>query len=270
MFWGEAGYFDAAAELKPLLHLWSLGVEEQFYLVWPLLLLLFRRPQAHARRAGRAGGAVVRANLCSRQRTGHVLPAVDRFWELLVGGLLAFCMSSPGRGMEFAWRSSRIGRLALIFGLLLAARDFPGWWAALPALGTALLIAAGPTAWSTAGPPSRAVVFVGLISYPLYLWHWPLLSFARVVEQGEPGAVTMSFGCGFVLAWATYQFVEKPIRFGGLIRRLAVPALAVSMVGWLRRRGGVEKRDRAAVGLAAAGERDFRARPTGATAATAL
>jgi peptidoglycan/LPS O-acetylase OafA/YrhL len=94
---------------------------------------------------------------------------------------------------------------------------FPGWWALLPTIGALLLISAGPLAWINRKVlANKALVFIGLISYPLYLWHWPLLSFAHIIERGAPSSSVL--GCAvavaFLLAWATYRFVESPIRTG--------------------------------------------------------
>jgi peptidoglycan/LPS O-acetylase OafA/YrhL len=242
-FWREAGYFDTAAELKPLLHLWSLGVEEQYYLVWPLVLLLFRsRPRAMLGAIVAIAAASFAANLYLvevRPSSAFYLP-VSRFWELLAGASLAWLAvyrkNAPPRFADAkAW-----GGLVLVaagFALLDRTRDFPGCWALLPVAGTALLIGAGPRAWLNRTLFSnRAVVYVGLISYPLYLWHWPLLSYARIAEGGEPSIALRCalLAASFVLAGATYEFVEKKIRFarpGALLRRLAVPALAAGMTG---------------------------------------
>jgi peptidoglycan/LPS O-acetylase OafA/YrhL len=236
VFWREAGYFDAAAELKPLLHLWSLGVEEQYYLVWPLLLFLFRKD------AKRMLGMMLALAVLSfaanlwltgvRPSAAFYLP-LSRFWELMVGGLLAVsCRQETRYGNAAA--VAGFGLLALTFGLLHTERDFPGWWAALPVAGTALLIAAGPAAWINRHVlANRAMVYVGLISYPLYLWHWPLLSYARIVEGGEPPAALRwgLLAAAVVLSVLTYELVEKKIRFARLpaLRRLSFPALAASM-----------------------------------------
>jgi peptidoglycan/LPS O-acetylase OafA/YrhL len=236
VFWREAGYFDSAAELKPLLHLWSLGVEEQYYLVWPLLLFLFRRSPKHmlVMMAGLAAASFA-ANVWltgERPWAAFYLP-VTRFWELLAGGLLAFFASQEGKNGN-AKAAAGAALLVVTFVLLHGQRDFPGWWALLPVLGTALLISAGPAAWINRRLLSnRAMVYVGLISYPLYLWHWPLLSFARIVEGGEPPA-SLRWGllaASLVLSVLTYELVEKKIRFARRpqLRRLSFPALAASM-----------------------------------------
>jgi len=234
VFWREAGYFDAAAELKPLLHLWSLGVEEQYYLVWPLLLFLFRK---NVRRMLGMTAALAllsfAANLwLAGERAGFYLP-MTRFWELMAGGLLAFAVPAKSKYPN-AGAIAGAGLLVLTFGLLHAERDFPGWWAVLPVAGTALLIWAGPAAWINRQVlANRAMVYVGLISYPLYLWHWPLLSYARIVQDGEPPAALRwgLLAAAALLSVLTYELVEKKIRFARRpqIRRLSFPALAASM-----------------------------------------
>ena len=229
--WREAGYFDSAAELKPLLHLWSLGVEEQYYLVWPLLLLLFRRHMGWMIVALGAASFALNIWMVGTHPTAAFYLPFTRFWELLVGSFLAFQGKDSLKGS--GWIG--IGLIAAGFILLEPQRAFPGWWALLPVLGAALLVRAGPGAWINrrvlANP---AMVFVGLISYPLYLWHWPLLTYARIVHGGEP---PVAFRLGLLalsvlLAWLTYEAIEKPIRFSRISRR-AVPALATAMSAML-------------------------------------
>jgi peptidoglycan/LPS O-acetylase OafA/YrhL len=218
--WSEAGYFDTRAESKILLHLWSLGVEEQFYLVWPAVAILAAR-----RGSGWLAGVVLAsfaANLALVEGGGSAaffLP-LSRVWELGLGGLLAWHgVSLPARD-----RMSVLA-LAIVVAatvLLIPGMPYPGWPALLPVTGALLLIAAGPGAVVNRALGHPALVWIGLISYPLYLWHWPVLVYARLLF-GQLGApeLLLALGLSVVLAWLTYRFVEQPVR-----RISAGPALA--------------------------------------------
>jgi len=235
--WRESGYFDAAAELKPLLHLWSLGIEEQYYLVWPLALFLLR---AHPRRillmvllVGAVSFALNLALVERHPSAAFYLP-LTRFWELLGGSTLA-CLrfAMPGRWREPA-SFAGVALIAAAIVLLDGASTFPGVWALLPVVGAMLVISAGPSAWlNRVVFGNRVAVYIGLISYPLYLWHWPLLSYSRIVQGGEPPASLRAAMLlfAFVLSAATYEFVEKKIRRAksAMLARRAVPALGGSM-----------------------------------------
>jgi peptidoglycan/LPS O-acetylase OafA/YrhL len=241
VLWREAGYFDTAAELKPLLHLWSLGVEEQYYVVWPLLLFLFRsQPRQMLAMILAVGVASFAANIwmtANTESAAFYLP-FTRFWELMAGSVLAYALHYRGRRETYSNAKAAAGLALLSASMVLLdpQRSFPGWWALLPVLGTALLIAAGPSAWINRKVLAQpAMVFIGLISYPLYLWHWPLLSYARILEGGEPSATLRIalLGLSLLLAWLTYALVERKVRFAKrpTLKRIAVPALAVSMTG---------------------------------------
>lgn len=242
VLWTESGYFDNAAATKPLLHLWSLGIEEQFYIVWPLLLWL-----AWKLRTGLLAITVFlfvvsfACNLFYLQidlTSDFYLPQA-RFWELLAGALLAHLVL---RGRVTSARMSRdglalAGALLVTAGLWLISEDdpFPGWWALVPVVGAVLLIAAGPAAWCNRVLLSHPVmVWFGLISFPLYLWHWPLLSFARVIEGDVPafpiriGAVVLAV----LLSWLTYRLVEKPLRAGARVNvKTLVLLLLMTAIG---------------------------------------
>jgi peptidoglycan/LPS O-acetylase OafA/YrhL len=237
-FWSEAGYFDAAAETKPLLHLWSLAVEEQFYLLWPLLLgLAWRRRWRFAV----VVAAVTAASFACNVWTVHSNPAaafyspVSRFWELMVGGMLAWVrLRRPASTGAWSHAQSIIGAALIVAGLVLirSTAAFPGWWALLPVIGAYLCIAAGPHAvLNRTVLASRPMVWIGLVSYPLYLWHWPLLAYVRILEigNGHWSARVGALVLAIVLAVATYLFVERPIRFGVNRQRARLVGLAVPM-----------------------------------------
>ena len=236
--WSEAGYFDASASSKPLLHLWSLGIEEQFYLVWPLALWWFAKLRRSALGLIVAIGAL---SFAVNLATVHASPVaafyspLSRFWELQIGCLLSLLTRnwepSPNTmPRKIADGLSIAGAIALGLSIALFNTDlaFPGAWALLPTGGTFLLIASGPEGWFGRHVLSRNVlVWIGLVSYPLYLWHWPILSFASIIELGTPtaGVRTAAVLASLVLAIATYLFIEKPIRFGAP-RSFKAPVLA--------------------------------------------
>lgn len=219
----EAGYFDNAADTKPMLHLWSLAIEEQFYLAWPLVLMFFKR-------LPRWLLPVLVVLLLSSFAYSLSLvfkgtldldfySPLSRSWELFLGASLAFGMSrqlavsTPSRNM-----AGYVGLILVVMSacFLDKSMPFPGYWALPPTLGAALILFAGMQSnLNRVLLASRPLVSIGLISYPLYLWHWPLLSFARILESQTPGLGLRLFLVlsSFVFAWLTYQFVEKPIRY---------------------------------------------------------
>jgi len=240
VLWNEAGYFDRAGALKPLLHLWSLGVEEQFYIVWPLVLwLAFKarvRPLALTLVlvAASFGYGVWITNT---NAVAAFYSPFTRFWELAIGCALA--VAAPASTAP-ATVSGAIGNASAILGLVLVVAGirfvrsdlpFPGWWALLPTVGTGLLIVAGPQAWINRHILSlRILVWVGLISYPLYLWHWPLLSFARI-QSWEPLTASLRVElvlASVILATLTYLLIERPVRRG---RGAVAIALLLAMAG---------------------------------------
>ena len=237
--WSESGYFDPAAKYKPLLHLWSLGIEEQFYIFWPALLFVaFRMKADFGRLLGLLFLASFAANIAlsnTNISAAFYLP-VSRFWELLAGAALAWWRPitlSPCQIMDFRRRP---GRSSDFVALFTPETRFPGWPALLPVAGATALILAGPAA--TANRiifSNRAVIFIGLISYPLYLWHWPLISYAYIIRLGKPPTPLMAtalMATSFLLAWMTYRFVEYPICFGAhRHRRTLIVATCVAVLG---------------------------------------
>ena len=217
----EAGYFDRAAEYKPLLHLWSLAVEEQFYLVWPISIYAIWRLRLNPT-LSLAVFALLSFSLnilmAGPQPIWDFYSLPTRLWELALGGVLASSASSfDGRSASNAMGVAGFGLILIAIFILKGTANYPGWSALAPTIGTALLVMAGPGSWINRTILSpRPVVFIGLISYPLYLWHWPLLSFARyaLLKEPTPFAKADIIALALLLAWISYQFVEKPIRFG--------------------------------------------------------
>lgn len=246
VLWSEAGYFDLSADTKPLLHLWSLGVEEQFYIFWPLLIWFSTKIRINFLLL------IVLLSIISfylnisgvaSNSTATFYSPQTRFWELLAGSMLAWIAVfhvenyqeiSRRFGVWLSW----IGLVILLSGLSVITSElaFPGGWAILPVLGAMLLIMSGPQTWLNRTLLSNpCFVWIGLISFPLYLWHWPLLSFARLVE-GETPVTSIRFFLIFlsvVLAWLTYHIVEQRVRYGGGWRRSLILSLMMIGIGGL-------------------------------------
>jgi peptidoglycan/LPS O-acetylase OafA/YrhL len=249
VFLGEAGYFDATAETKPLLHLWSLGIEEQFYIFWPLLLgVAWRRrwPILRVTLAVAIVSFLVNVLTVQPYRAAAFYSPLSRAWELMAGGLLAGMRWQAGASPVTSRPAlkhvqSIVGVGLIVLGLFVtrSTKAFPGWWALLPVLGAVSCIAAGPNGVLNRYLLSnRLMVWVGLISYPLYLWHWPLLSYARIVQGGEPSLYVrvVLVVTAIVLAWVTYRFVERFVKVHlsqGLLRGLAGSGAVMALAGVL-------------------------------------
>lgn len=250
----ETDYFDSNAGYKPLLHLWSLGVEEQYYLFWPVLLYFCRGHRSHAMRMivgiGLASFALNIYLVKRAPEAAFYLP-VTRFWELMLGSALAVMKrdqtatnaeSLPQRYRTLISLAGAVA-VAISVAVLDSTKAFPGWWALPVAGGTTAIIWAGPSAWLNRHVLAlRPMVLVGLISYPLYMWHWPLISFSwQVYGWQVPTSVRIAMVLlSFVLAWLTYRFVEIPIRKKRprhqvvvVTRSLAATVAVLGMVGLL-------------------------------------
>ena len=248
----ESGYFDNAADTKPMLHLWSLAIEEQFYMAWPLLLLLFKRiprwslPLLVSLMLSSVGYSLWLVFKGELARDFY--SPLSRSWELLLGASLAIALMNNPR-LARAWRNPAgwWGLALILLSAYFFDKDmaFPGYWAALPALGAALVLLAGMnSSVNSLWLASRPLVAIGLISYPLYLWHWPLLSFARILASQTPSMeVRLGLvGLSFVLAYLTYRWVEQPIRFSQRYPR-AVMWLCLWMVAVLLMSHGINRFD---------------------------
>ncbi|MEK7781699.1 MAG: acyltransferase family protein [Verrucomicrobiota bacterium] len=225
-FWKDIDYFDSAAEEKPLLHTWSLSVEEQFYLFVPVfLLLLAKRSQLHRAFLLLAIAAVISFGLSvawtHKHPTGNFYLLPTRAWELFAGALLAFLPPCGIGKKKWLIDLVAVAGMALILVPCFIydhKTPFPGLAALPPVLGTALLIWVGSAAagLSLLGKllASKPVVFVGLISYSLYLWHWPLFSLTRYLTVKVPSATVwwLLIGASVILATLSWRFVETPFR----------------------------------------------------------
>lgn len=237
-FWTQTNYFGPDVSSKPLLHLWSLGIEEQFYLMWPFALAFLWRRESRVTPVIAlivASFAVSMYLSLTDARSAFYLP-VTRLWELLLGSLLAYTTLTHGDPVRVALRlttgrqgnadAMRIANtreafawtgllcIGLAFALVRTTSVFPGAWALLPTVGTALLIAAGPRAWVNRTVLSNpAMVGVGLISYPLYLWHWPAIAVIRIQYPDVSYVVKIAGLSGaFVAAYLTYRVLERWVR----------------------------------------------------------
>lgn len=240
----ESGYFDTASELKPLLHLWSLGIEEQFYIIFPLVcyflykynvrLLLFIIPFTIISFYLNIKG--IKTDISKTFYYPHT-----RFWELLFGSLLAYFtinkskfISSIGDFLDTIIFQNKVndnskqrllnllsilGFFILVYGLIRinATLKFPGKWALVPVVGAVLIILSGKE--STINKfilSNKVLVWFGKISFPLYLWHWVLLAYARIIYGNIPPQswrITLVIAA-IILSYLTYKFIELPLRFG--------------------------------------------------------
>jgi peptidoglycan/LPS O-acetylase OafA/YrhL len=225
LFYHQSGYFEGAASMKPLLHTWSLAVEEQFYIFLPLFLMALRRFTAARQRVWILVAALVSFFMSvwgafhSPEATFYL--AHTRAWELLLGTLIALDLFPRFSNVILRNAASLAGIVAIMATAILYDKTtpFPGLAASVPCLGAALIIAAGRGGASLVGRALslRPVVFVGTISYSLYLWHWPLVVFqgaSGVLAQGlsPKSAKLVVLGVSFVVATLSWRFVEQPFR----------------------------------------------------------
>lgn len=228
-FWGESGYFDGAAELKPLLHTWSLAVEEQFYIFFPLLLIYFLKFSRRGLAFSLAGLAVLSFLLAqlgmslNPSASFYLFPA--RAWELLAGALAAIFLQRSGELPRLAYLHEFLSILGLFLVVVPIfvfdkSTPYPGWRAIFPVSGSLLLIVfARGQAGIAKLLSNNILVGIGLISYSAYLWHQPLFSMFRHYV-GSEFHLSLAIGlCAttFLFAYLSWRFVERPFRLKGEI-----------------------------------------------------
>lgn len=246
VLWSESGYFDLDSASKPLLHLWSLGIEEQFYIFFPVLLIIAVRKNTQFLKLILILTIIsftINIIFHKSEPIANFYSPLSRFWELMVGSILAYLLLYKKKSIYkqrviidgIAKNSNltvvkylhciKIHNLASGVGLILifiafffaSSRSYPGTWALLPTFGAFLIILAGERAWLNKKVLSNPIlVFIGLISFPLYLWHWVLLSFSHIIlgnaSTDSIRLVLVIFS--IILAILTYYYIEKPIRYG--------------------------------------------------------
>ncbi len=243
----EDSYFGGLSEKKPLLHLWSLAIEEQFYIFWPLVIWFFSKTKLNYLFLSLTLGILsFWLNISGVQK--DLVPTFyspqTRVWELLIGASIAsisFTRRQQPLPPILGSICSFSGTALLLISLWVIGKEstFPGAVALLPTLGTALIIWAGPSHWANKLLSFPVLTGLGKISFSMYLWHWPLLSFARIFEY-DPLCKSMRISLvlvSLVASWMTYYFIERPTRFRWstpvIVRIMPVMLFLSGLLGFL-------------------------------------
>lgn len=274
------GYFAPGAEFNPMLHTWSLSVEEQFYFVFPLVLLLgWRLAGSSAQPTTRRGtiAVLIFAMLglsfwisCEMSYQHALLPGISapaqfafyasptRAWEFAAGALLALSGAWLQRlPVAAALTAGTVGLAMMVWSALAidGHMRFPGWVAWVPVAATLLLIVGGSAKrnWITGILSSRTAIWIGDRSYGWYLWHWPFVVFARALFPNSANAIVIASALSIVPAWASYRFIETPIRSArGTSTRSTLTLAAICIIGPILAFGGLWLANRTIVGSSGA------------------
>jgi len=233
MFYTEDGYFDGPSEFMPLLHTWSLAIEEQFYLLFPLLLVFIARYLSgtfiFCLGVLWVASLLISIWSVSADPSAAFFLLPGRMWELLTGAVLAIGVLSPHSNRFLNELMGATGLMLIVYSIFTFDHQtpFPGAAALLPCLGTFLLIYSGIAQETTIARllSWRPLVFVGLISYSLYLWHWPIIVFSRhfLLRDVAGYEVWVVIGVSTLLAILSWRFVELPFRGShGLLTRASL------------------------------------------------
>lgn len=251
-FLKESGYFDIASELKPLLHLWSLSIEEQFYIFWPFLLFIVYKNKFNLFVFSFLIGIIafsLHLNILQDNASAAFYKTPLRSWELMAGSLIAFIKLSPFSGVrnkglfiqaisyssdKFKKTLATLGLVLIIYGLFFITRNdtFPGWGAlGFPVLGTMLILLTQNTLIHKF-LSFKYLTWIGIISYPLYLWHWPIFSFTRIISAGSASVAIkiLLILLSLILAFFTYIFIEKPVRTSKSKNTFAIVLIVILLI----------------------------------------
>lgn len=239
LFWQESGYFDAAAEEKPLLHTWSLAVEEQYYLLFPIFLILawrFGKNKVFWMIVAMASVSLLLSEWGWRNRaTANFYLAPTRAWELLSGSIAAFVIHR--KGVEKNNSLAFLGLSAIVFSIFFYDEKipFPSVYTLVPVLGVVLLILYAQRETLAAKILStKAFVGIGLISYSAYLWHQPLFAFAKVLAPEHPSSELMLTLCmlSIFLAYFSWKFIETPFRKKAISQKIILMFSALGLIAF--------------------------------------
>jgi len=238
IFWKESGYFDAPSQLKPLLHTWSLAVEEQFYIFFPLFLFVIHRYakkfSAHIFAITALISFVFSVSVSTNDASAAFYLANLRAWELLVGCILALNIIPQGQEKKFSNIIGIIGLFLIAFSIFQYSETtkFPGVSALAPVFGAAFIVSSGKAEKSLSKSllSMPLLVFIGKISYSLYLWHWPIIIFARyyMIRQMTSTELTSVLIIILLISTLSWRFVETPFRSKLFMKTHQIYAFAFS------------------------------------------